>query len=295
MTIYTTTYYLLSRTLMDWFRHLLPFLFILLILACQPLKNDSITRHSQKDHNANIEEAQKAFELKQFEAVKQILFNHSSDQTLPNYTAIILADSQRLTGENQAAINTYDEVLTKDETNILAMEGKAIALMNIGQLEEAKLLLQNSFAVDASRWRSLNALATIFMLEEQPENAMEYFDMALQIAPNNIQILNNIGMSYLLLGQYDIALETLRDAHSNASSSSITKKLAFNLALAYGFNQEFDAAKKILKPYLDSAEIDNNLGYYAKLTNNPDIAKTYFSQALSKQSVFYEKAWNNKP
>lgn len=204
------------------------------------------------------------------------------------------AEALRLSGGAAEAYAVYDEILDIDKNAVYAMEGKGLCYVNDGKFKEAVDIFSQILYKDASRWRTVNALGVVYALSGHPEESMQYYTIALEISDNNPVVLNNVGLSIALSGDTDRGVAIFKKALSRSGVSTATReKLENNLALVYGISGDMDKAEELLRKYLPEAAVYNNLGYYAKLAKDNELARTYLSKALASSPVYYEKAWKN--
>jgi Flp pilus assembly protein TadD len=203
-----------------------------------------------------------------------------------------LAESLRRLGEHQAAIRMYDAVLKEKPDHVDAMEGKALAVMAMGETEEAARLFKGVLEKDKARWRTLNALGILFTIKEMTAEAFVYFNEALKYSADNPSILNNIGLVQAMDGNQDEAVSTLKRAARSATGTQ-QRQVELNLALVYGIAGQMELAKKVAEPHLSADALTNNLGLYAHLSNDDELAKSYLNMALTNSSTYYERAWKN--
>ena len=208
--------------------------------------------------------------------------------------ALALANSYRRNGEYDRAIAMYDLLLAKDAAMLDAREGKALAMMAKGDFETPVKLLQEVVKVDPTRWKSLNALGILACTRQAQGDAQHYFSDALKYHPDSPTILNNIGLSQAINGDYDTAISSLLQASSLSATGSLDRKrIDLNTALVYAIAGKLDEAQAIAEKYFTRAELDNNLGLYAHLANDDQMARSYLNMALTESKVFYQKAWDN--
>lgn len=94
------------------------------------------------------------------------------------------------------------------------------------------------------------------------KNQIQKIELELKEEPNNPALLNDLGVGYHLLGEYDKAAKLLKSAvEINPKNSTYL----FNLANAYSELEEFALAKKF---YMDALDIDP--GHIPSLTNLAD-------------------------
>ncbi len=204
------------------------------------------------------------------------------------------ADILRRIGQADEAIRYFDKVLEEDENNIVALEGKGLSVMAKGDETEASKLFSRVMKRDSKRWRTLNAIGILFTLKHMVDEAMAYYEEALDYSKNNVSVLNNIGLSLLINKEYDKAIDILKKAQLKAVADSPQKKqVELNLALAYGLAGQLDEAEEVASRHLSEAALYNNMGLYAQLAENPEVARSYLNMALMNSPVYYERAWNN--
>jgi Flp pilus assembly protein TadD len=207
---------------------------------------------------------------------------------------LAFADSLRRSGATDQSIAVYDNILTADSKAISAKEGKALALITKGDFVTPVAMLDEVLAVDKTRWKTLNALGILFTTRNLYDESQQYFTEALKYSPDSPIVLNNKGLSQGLSQRYGTAINTLTRASSlSAPGSKERKRIDLNTALVFAITGRQEEAKALASTYLSGAELNNNLGLYANLANDDQMAKAYLNMALTDSKVFYEKAWDN--
>lgn len=203
-----------------------------------------------------------------------------------------MAESLRRLGRHDEAIRYYDQIIEKHAGHLDAHEGKALALMSLGKPEDAGRIFTQIMERDPQRWRTLNALGILFVMKNMPNEGRAYFTESLRFSPNNPSVMNNIGLTQAILKDYRPAVLSL-EAASRAAEGLQQQHVDMNLAMVLGVSGDTEGARKIASKYLDGAALDNNLGLYAHLANNDELAKTYLNMALSSSTRYYQRAWQN--
>ena len=98
-------------------------------------------------------------------------------------------------------------------------------------------------------------------------------------------------MAQALNRKFDDAISSLQKA-SNLTTTE-RKRIDLNLALVFASAGKLDDAKTIAMQYLRGAALDNNLGLYAHLAKDDQLARAYLNTALTESKVYYAKAWDN--
>ena len=166
--------------------------------------------------------------------------------------------------------------------------------MSKGDYETPTVLFEEVLKADGKRWKSLNGMGILFVTRGLYPDSMKYFEEARKQSPTNTSVMNNLGLSQALNKQYDLAIDTLSKASTQSTINSIgRKRIDLNLALVYASAGKLDEARKIASQYLSGPTLNNNLGLYAHLAKDDNMAKSYLNMALTESKTYYGKAWDN--
>lgn len=110
------------------------------------------------------------------------------------------------------------------------------------------------------------------------EEGLQELNVASQMEPSNIHILNDVGYGYLRSGDAEKAIETLTKAREIDPQNEQTTN---NLALAYGYHGDLRESLKIFQQSLSESEAMANLGYLATQSGNTELAIKAYSRSLS--------------
>lgn len=279
-------------------------LLALLVLGCAVKPNGQGTKTAREELDAldspDVVSVEASLERGALDALKNADYSKSAalyqqlvDQDNKEFRYKLgLAESLRRMGELKVAIEMYDQIIELKPGHVDAFEGKALAVMAQGDVEEASKLFQRILEREPNRWRSLNALGILFASKNLPSDGMQYLDEALIQSPKNPSVLNNIGLVQAMMKQYPSAVDSL-DKGSRYATGGQRKQIDLNLALVHGIFGQMDKARDIVENYYDGAALENNLGLYAHLANNDELAKSYLNMALSGSNQYYERAWKN--
>lgn len=277
---------------------------ILSLAACTPQPGADLDGRSLLDQIAGpsvdgvektlLDSAKQATEQQDFNRAGQIYKQLLDRRPKEKLYLLGMAESFRRLGHYDEAIGYFDQVLKQDSEQLDALEGKGLSVMAKGDTTEASKFFSQVVKQDSKRWRTLNAIGILFSLKQMVDEAMAYYDEALLYSKNNLSVLNNVGLSLLINKEYDKAIETLEKASLKAASGSEEKKrVDLNLALAYGMAGRLEEAEDVASEHLSEAALYNNMGLYAKLGEDPEVARGYLNMALMNSTVFYERAWHN--
>ena len=206
---------------------------------------------------------------------------------------VAYAETLRRVNNTEDALSAFDEILAEAPDNLDAQEGRALTLMAMGKSTDAGRMFSDIMEKDGKRWRTLNALGILFVTKNMVPEAMAYYTEALKYSPDNPAILNNVGLSQAVDKNYPRAIAALEQASRIAKSGERRRQIDLNLAMVYGASGDVDTAKDIATKYLQGAALNNNIGLYAHLAKDDELAKTYLNMALNGSNTFYERAWEN--
>ena len=170
-----------------------------------------------------------------------------------------------------------------------ARQGLGITWLRQGHDSEAKAMLEQAVAADASLARAWNALGVLADKSRDWTTADAAYAKAVAAAPLNGSILANRGWSQLLRGHH-VAAE--RDLVAALKLQPGLKTARTNLALARAMQGRYQDAF-VLSDKTTLASDLNTVGYAAMTRGDLAIAEAYFNRALSLNPQFDRTAWAN--
>jgi Flp pilus assembly protein TadD len=96
--------------------------------------------------------------------------------------------------------------------------------------------------------------------------ADEAFRQALALAPHDLDLRNNYGLTQALMGNYEAAVATMRAVATDAAAGP---RHRLNFALVLGLAGRTDEARRVASVDLDERAVNSNLAYYAVLRQLP--------------------------
>lgn len=142
--------------------------------------------------------------------------------------------------DQAVAVMQAAAVKAPKDFDVLGAYGKALA--DDGQLQQAAGVLANSYTPDAPNWSSLSAQGYVADRLGDHETAERLYRAALQIAPHEPTVLNNLGLSYTLNRKLKEAEATLREASAQPAAD---ERIRANLALVLSLEGKFEEAEKV--------------------------------------------------
>jgi Flp pilus assembly protein TadD len=169
-----------------------------------------------------------------------------------------LAQVYAQAGAPADAAKAYEEALRIDDKNSDALRGLANLQLQAGDPTSAVTNLRLALAQQPD-WRAQNSLGVADDMLGDRAGAQAAYRAGLALSPGNLQLVNNLGLSLVLGGDFAQGLPILEQASKDPAA---TPRMRLNLALAYGLAGEPDKAAQIAKADLDAAKVEQNLGYY---------------------------------
>ncbi|WP_102868005.1 tetratricopeptide repeat protein [Pseudovibrio exalbescens] len=221
-----------------------------IVAGCNTTRNAPVSAtHATKPLQPGTPELQKALSYwgNSYER------NPTDKSASMNYAAALRINNQ---GTQAEAVLRKSVIAHQGDPEIAAAYGKVLA--ENGKLQEALGVLDTAIDPANPDWRMLSAKGAIHDQLGQPEQARKLYTQALQIAPNEPSILNNLGMSYILTEELPKAEQALRLALEKPGATSRVRQ---NLALAMGLQGKFDQAIAVAEAELDPAQAQANIAY----------------------------------
>jgi Flp pilus assembly protein TadD len=165
--------------------------------------------------------------------------------------AMAYARALRASGRYDQAAAVAQRLAAKypKDMQVLGAYGKALA--EDGRLREAEQVLPEAHTPEQPNWSILSAQGAVEDQLGDHDQAQSYYNAALKIAPNQPEVLSNLGLSYALSRQLPLAEQTLRLAASQPGADGRVRQ---NLALVLSLEGKFDAAQTVAQQ--DLAPVD---------------------------------------
>jgi Flp pilus assembly protein TadD len=238
----------------------------ILISACATSQNPRASGAISFDSFMRLgDDTRKAGDL-----VSAASFYERAHEMEPTRTEPLLRLGQVYTqaGLPKDAANAYESALKINDKDPAALRGLANLQLQSGDPAGAATNLRLALAQQPD-WRSQNSLGVAEDMLGDRAAAQAAYRAGLGLSPGNLQLMNNLGLSLVLSGDFSQGLPILEQT---AKDPSATPRMRLNLALAYGLAGEPDKAAQISKADLDAAKVQQNLGYYEflRLLHNRD-------------------------
>ncbi len=193
-------------------------------------------------------------------------------------------------GNHDLAEKAYRWALEIDANHLGASTALGVALLEQRDFEGARQHLEPLVARGKAPWQAYNALGVIADMSGEHGQAQGHFEKALEIAPGTPRVLNNLGYSRYLAGDWPGARQALR----RAVSANPNYELAWrNLGLVYAREGDHETAIEAVARNGDRAKAYNDIGYISMLEGRYQDAMGFFHEAMRLSPAYYLTASEN--
>lgn len=193
-------------------------------------------------------------------------------------------------GLMEKALNEYMALYKLNNDDKKACLGVGKVYFSAGMYEKAKVFLKQASTGACDYSLADNLLGVIANWEGQPEIAKSYLMRAYYCDVENGEVLNNLGLSYLLLEEYELAAGFFRKAIRHGNTAP---RVFNNLGLALAKSDRYTEAFEAFRSASSEAQAYNNIGYVLYLKGELDEAIKCFEMAIKLHSTYYKVAEDN--
>jgi Flp pilus assembly protein TadD len=205
-------------------------------------------------------------------------------------TAITQARTLRADNKKTEALALLDQTPGAD-TDLAMMRERGMLALEVGNMDRARDLLAKVEASSPPDWHVYSALGSALSASGKQAEAQEKFAKALQLAPDNSTVLNNLALSYALDKKHDDAEQMLRRAAITPDSQPKTKQ---NLALILGLKGNVAEARKVSEAVLSPEDTSANMTYVAQMTTAPSSSMTALAK-VDPTEMFKNNTVSDQP
>jgi Flp pilus assembly protein TadD len=149
-----------------------------------------------------------------------------------------------------------------NSTAIKAEYGKQLA--KSGKYQQASIVLQRAAAAPDAQWQVNSTQGMVFDRLGRHNDAQNAYSAALKKSPNQVAVLNNLGLSQAQSGDLTAAETTLRRAYTMPAGNA-NARVRQNLALVVGLQGRYSEAKDIAQKDLPPHMVEANMSYLRKM------------------------------
>jgi tetratricopeptide (TPR) repeat protein len=186
-------------------------------------------------------------------------------------------------GQFEKAEQEAQAILRKDPDNAAVYRSLSSMYFAQGKLGMAQLCNEKALQITDADPGIYNNMGVTYVLQEDPERAIERFKTATKLDPKNFEANMNLGYIALDSGDYGLALNSFQNATA-ADPTSVDAMLG--LAVAKRGSGDFDGADELYQDII-LADPKNDLAYFNAATLHEKYTKD-FKQAEKYLDAFID-------
>ena len=257
--------------------------------ASAPQVNDDALRATAQSQETTLTAAEADIAARRFQLAAQRLAR--LDAAMGETPRAQYAMAEVLLGLDRPheALARYQAVETDPAHQSLAWQGIGLALLAIGDVQQATAQLERAVAADPKLWRAWAGLGRAHDEQKDWAAAAAAYDGALAASPGSAVVFNNMGMSLLLQHRYAEAATAFETAIAKDPAMETARS---NLRIALAWQDRYDEALAGLQS-AERADALNNIGYVAMLRGQYPQAQRFFTQAMEASPTYHHGAAEN--
>jgi Flp pilus assembly protein TadD len=177
-----------------------------------------------------------------------------------------------------AAVMQAAAVKAPKDFEVLGAYGKALA--DNGEYPQAKDVLTRAYPAERPDWTILSVQGTVDDRLDDHTGAQRFYREALKISPGDPTVLSNLGLSYALTKQLDLAEDALRQA---AASPRADTRVRQNLALVLALDGKCAEAEEVSSKDMSAQAATANVQAIRAMIAQNDTWRTLQSGAPKKR------------
>lgn len=222
----------------------------------------------------------KAFDYYQ----KLLELNNRKVETLHDYA---MYRAMMFTGNNglEDSINLFNEALKKEKDNFAVLNSYGFVLMNFkNDFKKAKECFEHSIQINPEYVHPINNLGVIYQKEGKLKEASAYFKKAVEIVPLYIDGYQNLAFVYFIQNQYKNALDILTEAKKRnlVLSRDWEHKIGWLLIKIGNSEEAIKWYESKIKEEPNNGLLYNNLGIAFKQLGKLDEAERSFNETVRR-------------
>lgn len=154
-------------------------------------------------------------------------------------------------------LNGFTACATVDNVENIQKAGAyykiGVAYLNENKIQQAFVEFQKAYELYPQNKEVLNAIGIIYLLHfDEHQKSIEYFEKAVRVDPSYSEAYNNLGVAHEKLGRYEAAISFYKKAVANLLYAT-PEKAYVNMGNSYYRMRDFDSAAYSYKEALKRA------------------------------------------
>lgn len=153
---------------------------------------------------------------------------------------VALGELYRLSSQYDEALEYFDLALKVNPDSVEATMDRGITLDHAGQTGEAEHWLVLAVQMEPFYWRAYNSLGRYYMRHARYIYAVEQFEKATEISPDNVPALNNLAAALYMNGHIQEAI----NAFDRSLALKPSRSTLMNIANLHYYQGQYDLASE---------------------------------------------------
>ncbi|MFT5654376.1 MAG: tetratricopeptide (TPR) repeat protein, partial [Arenicella sp.] len=154
-----------------------------------------------------------------------------------------------------------------------------------GNGEEAEILFRKAISVQPRFWRTQEDLGNFLFERGRPEEAIEYYEQAIELTPDNAAAYNNLGAALLMSNSFEAAAAAWKKSLEIEINESAYSNGATALFMAGKFDDAAAMYSRATEIAKDKHVLWGNLGDAQRFGSDPSLAIVSYRKAISLAEV----------
>lgn len=179
-------------------------------------------------------------------------------------------------GQPSQALGAYQSAHALEPDNVKVLRGLSSSYISMGRPSDAEPILvgalENAKKADDGEdvsWM-YNNLGIVYDMMGSHSNAQASYMGGMRTHPNDIDLINNMALSYAMSGQYDRAIELANRSGMSPLASQRHRESQAIIYILAGYQTE---ARQILAADYDADLVDQRVKQYSALAKVPDTGR----------------------
>jgi Flp pilus assembly protein TadD len=233
--------------------------------------------------------AEKAIEQKQYEDAKSLIQRILLRDGSNKHAQVLWGELLLATGAANAAMKYFDASNDDPALGARALQGKGLALIWMGQIEQAKNELEKAIEQNPMLWRAWNALGYCYDAAGAWTLASHAYEKAISLNGKSPALFNNRGYSRLLQRRLEEATDDFATALRLDPRLMIAR---VNLRLAMAWSGQYERAV-LGSERKELHHVLNNVGFVAMLRGDLVAAEGLLLRAVEADAAYNRTAHKN--
>ena len=193
-------------------------------------------------------------------------------------------------GRAADALGAFSQILVSEPENALGYLGQGQVYHQQERFQDAERVLRRATELSPDLWKAHETLGITLDRQQRHGEALAAYEAARSHRPSDPSLLNNIGVSHFLAGDYQRSAQVLEDAvRVSGGSARVYRNLARTYAKQHLYSEALDAYRKAG----ERGEAYNLVGEALLTDGKPRKAAACFEEAIRVTPQYYPEANDN--